>query len=206
MWFLKPTSLETGIQIMINPIQIYSCYAIARHRPAVVCLLIIALCSCGRPCGQNNSLELSFRDKLSQEHIDALNCISNETISTGGEPLCYTLIIQGKSIGERSIDQFSFETQDDYLSSMSWSEGPYSFDDFGRVLNILIVNLVNSKWEGTQEARRRLDNVYYEPSRYNTSFRDLSFAVHANDVRVYVRTVFSYQADRPFIIRYEVAR
>ena len=169
-------------------------------------LVLISACSCGQLCSlPDDSLYISFSEEISEEKANVLKCISHETTSDSGNKLTYQIYINEKTIGNRSIDQFSYELQDNHLTLVSWSDGTFTLDQVIEELESIIQNLEDDNVSGVADARSRLQGIRNKPSRYDTSFRDLSFAIDVGGSRVFIRTVFSYVNEAPFIIRFEIA-
>lgn len=170
---------------------------------AIACMIIAT--SCSQPCSTPDGiLDISFSSDLSAKHIEDLECIAKVTKADPGQVLTYQVFINGKSIGNQTIDQFSYEIDSNRLTMVSWSEGSFTLDQVIDELDSIIQHLESEGAGGVMEAKSRVKNIHAELARYDTDYRDLTFALDVEGSRVFVRTVFSYVNESPFVLRFEI--
>lgn len=179
---------------------------ISRHAGIFTAIAYIFIAtSCSQPCSTPDGiLDISLSSDLSAKHLENLECIAKVTKADPGKELTYQVFVNGKSIGNQTIDQFSYEIDNNRLTMVSWSEGNFTLGQVIDELDSIIQHLESEGAGGVIEAKSRVKNIHAELPRYDTDYRDLTFAIDVEGSRVFVRTVFSYVNESPFVIRYEI--
>lgn len=169
-------------------------------------LLLLFNVSCETRCISVSELNLVFSISYNSSEEGDLRCIHNSTIASESKPIQCRLVIDSIDYGTHSIDQFRYELDNqNMLYYVEWSEGPYTLSE----VQELLTDFINTSSASTAEintAITRINELDTKARLYDTDFRDLSFAISTSNARIFIRTIFSYNETKPFVLRYEISK